>query len=57
MDDRFKKLTDKMPSLLHSLLEQPLVTIDDIGITEVPQNGVYVFLKTTNLYMLDVPTD
>ncbi len=45
MDDRFKKLTDKMPSLLHSLLEQPLVTIDDIGITEVPQNGVYVFFE------------
>jgi predicted GIY-YIG superfamily endonuclease len=40
-----KKVTDKMPSLLHSLLEQPLVTIDDIGITEVPQNGVYVFFE------------
>jgi len=57
MNERFKELSDRMPSRLQSLLEQPLIDIDDIGITQVPQKGIYVFLKTTDLYMLDVPTD
>jgi predicted GIY-YIG superfamily endonuclease len=46
VNERFKKLTDRMPSLLQSLLKQPPVTIDDIGITEVPQKGVYVFFES-----------
>ena len=34
-----------MPLRLQELLERPLVTIDDIGITEVPQKGVYVLFE------------
>ena len=45
MNERFKKLVAKMPLRLQSLLEQPPVTIDDIGITEVPQKGVYVLFE------------
>ena len=45
MNERFKELTDGMPSRLQSLLEQPLIAIDDIGITKVPQKGVYVFFE------------
>ena len=45
MNERFKELTGRMPSRLHSLLEQPLIVIDDIGITQVPQKGVYVFFE------------
>ncbi len=45
MNERFKKLTDRMPLRLQSLLEQPLIAIDDIGITQVPQKGVYVFFE------------
>ena len=45
MNERFKKLTDGMPLRLQELLERPLVTIDDIGITEVPQKGVYVLFE------------
>jgi predicted GIY-YIG superfamily endonuclease len=45
MNERFKELTGRMPSRLHSLLEQPLIAIDDIGITQVPQKGVYVFFE------------
>ena len=45
MNERFKKLTDGMPLRLQSLLEQPLIAIDDIGITQVPQKGVYVFFE------------
>ncbi|GAI20408.1 unnamed protein product, partial [marine sediment metagenome] len=35
MNERFKELADRMPSYLQSLLEQPLIAIDDIGITQV----------------------
>ncbi len=45
MNERFKKLTDRMPSRLQSLLEQPPIAIDDIGITQVPQKGVYIFFE------------
>jgi len=45
MNERFKELTDRMPLRLRSLLEQPLIAIDDIGITQVPQKGVYVFFE------------
>ena len=45
MNERFKKLTDRMPLRLQALLEQPLIAIDDIGITQVPQKGVYVFFE------------
>ena len=45
MNERFKELTDGMPSRLQSLLEQPLIAIDDIGITQVPQKGVYIFFE------------
>ncbi len=45
MNERFKKLTDRMPLRLQSLLEQPLIARDDIGITQVPQKGVYVFFE------------
>jgi len=45
MNERFKKLTDRMPLRLQSLLEQPPIAIDDIGITQVPQKGVYVFFE------------
>ena len=45
MNERFKKLTDRMPLLLQSLLKKPLIAIDDIGITPVPQKGVYVFFE------------
>ena len=45
MNERFKELTDRMPSQLQSLLEQPLIAIDNIGITQVPQKGVYVFFE------------
>ena len=45
MNERFKKLIDRMPLRLQSLLEHPLIVIDDIGITQVPQKGVYVFFE------------
>ncbi len=45
MNERFKKLTDRMPLRLQSLLEQLLIAIDDIGITQMPQKGVYVFFE------------
>ena len=45
MNERFKKLTDRMPLRLQSLLEQSPIAIDDIGITQVPQKGVYVFFE------------
>ena len=45
MNERFKKLTDRIPLRLQSLLEQPPIAIDDIGITQVPQKGVYVFFE------------
>ena len=45
MNERFKKLTDRMPLRLQSLLEQPPIAIDDIGITQVPPKGVYVFFE------------
>ena len=45
MNERFKKLIDRMPSQLQLLLEQPLIVIDEIGITQVPQKGVYVFFE------------
>ncbi len=34
-----------MPLRLQSLSEQPPIAIDDIGITQVPQKGVYVFFE------------
>jgi len=45
MNERFKKLADRMPLLLQSLLEQPLIARDDIGVVKVPQKGVYVFYE------------
>jgi len=45
MNERFKKLADRMPLHLQSLLEQSPISIDDIGITKVPQKGVYVFFE------------
>ena len=45
MKGKFRELADRMPSCLQSLLEQPLIAIDDIGITKVPQKGVYVFFE------------
>jgi len=45
MDERFKKLADRMPLLLQSLLEQPLIARDDIGVIQVPEKGVYVFFE------------
>jgi len=45
MNERFKELADRMPSYLQSLLKQPLIAIDDIGITQVPQKGVYIFFE------------
>ena len=45
MNGSFKKLADRMPLLLQSLLKRPLIAIDDIGITPVPQKGVYVFFE------------
>ena len=45
MNERFKKLTDRMPLYLQSLLEKPSIAIDDIGITQVPRKGVYVFFE------------
>ena len=34
-----------MPLYLQSLLEKPLIGIDEIGITQVPQKGIYVFFE------------
>lgn len=45
MKERFKDLASKMPMRLKSLLEQPPITIDDIGITDMPQKGIYVFFE------------
>jgi len=45
MNERFKKLADRMPLLLQSLLEQPLIARDDIGVIQVPEKGVYVFFE------------
>jgi len=45
MNEKFKNITDRMPFLLQSLLKQPPIAIDDIGITEVPQKGVYVLFE------------
>ena len=45
MNERFKKVVATMPLCLKSLLEQPPITIDDIGITDVPQKGVYVLFE------------
>jgi len=45
MNERFKKLSDRMPLRLQLLLEQPLIAIDDIGVTHVPQKGVYVLFE------------
>ena len=45
MNERFKELTDRMPLRLQSLKKQPPIAIDDIGITQVPQKGVYVFFE------------
>ncbi len=38
-------MTDRMPLYLQSLLEKPLIGIDEIGITQVPQKGIYVFFE------------
>ena len=46
MDGKFKELVDKMPPYLQLLLSQPLIDINDIGITQVPQKGVYVFFES-----------
>ena len=46
MKGRFEELATKMPSLLRSLSGQPPITIDNIGITKVPQKGVYVFFES-----------
>ena len=43
MNEKYRELADRMPLRLQSLLEQPPISIDDIGITQVPQKGVYVF--------------
>jgi len=45
LNERFAKITDGMPLRLQELLDRPLVTVDDIGVTEVPQSGVYVFFE------------
>ncbi len=45
INERFEKLTGRMPLRLRSLLKQPPIAIDDIGITQVPQKGVYVFFE------------
>ncbi len=45
MSARFGKLVDKMPTNLKLLLEQPPITIDKIGITRIPQKGIYVFFE------------
>jgi excinuclease UvrABC nuclease subunit len=45
MNERFKKLADVMPLRLKSLLEQPPIAVDDIGVTQVPQKGVYVLFE------------
>ncbi len=45
MNEKFKELADRMPLRLQSLLEQPPIAIDDIGITQVPQKGVYIFFE------------
>ncbi|GAI99616.1 unnamed protein product [marine sediment metagenome] len=45
MKERFKKLADRMPLLLQSLLEQPLIARDNIGIIQVPERGVYIFYE------------
>jgi len=34
-----------MPLLLQRLLEQPLISIDKIGLEKVPQKGVYIFFE------------
>jgi len=43
--ERFKDLASKMPMRLKSLLKQSPITIDDIGITDIPQKGVYVLFE------------
>ena len=45
MNEKFKESADRMLLRLQSLLEQPPISIDDIGITQVPQKGVYVFFE------------
>jgi len=45
MNERFKKLVDRMPLLLQSLLERPAIARDDVGIVQVPEKGVYVFFE------------
>ena len=45
MNERFKKVVAKMPLYLKSLLERPPITIDEIGITDMPQKGVYVLFE------------
>ena len=45
MNENFKKAADKMPLLPQSLSEQSPICIGDIGITDVPQKGVYVFFE------------
>jgi predicted GIY-YIG superfamily endonuclease len=48
MNEKFKNIIDKMPLLLQSLLRQPPIIIDEIGITPVPQMGVYVLFEGDN---------
>lgn len=52
MNEKFRILTDRTPSRLQSLLDRPPIAVDDIGITQVPQKGVYVFFEdNTPIYV------
>jgi len=45
MDEGFRELAERMPLRLRSLLEQPPIGIHGIGVTRLPQKGVYVLFE------------
>ena len=45
MNKKFKEMVDKMPLQLQQLLEGTPVSIESIGVTDVPNKGVYIFCE------------
>lgn len=52
MNEKFKEMVDKMSLRLKQLSGKTPISIDKIGLTDVPKQGVYVFYeKTTPIYV------
>ncbi len=47
MNERFEELVHRMPLRLRSLLERPPIARDDIGTTQMPKKGIYVFFENS----------